>query len=137
MSDDIDHASEGEGDELRRAVASHCEGASWASFKPSLVHMNLGPELYATGAAKLGPEVWAKWLEAARPSVQVSAQRLLRLMSSHRWRVEVAPPSSINKVTPERLRALISVQGQTWVASLAVLPQVHVIALQSMPAVRA
>lgn len=137
MSDVIDSSPLSAEEDLGACVARHCEGASWALFVPSLAHMNLGPELYAAGASKMGPEVWARWLNAARPSVQVSAQRLLRLMSLHRWRVEVAPPSSLNSVTPERLRALISVQGHTWVASLAVVPQVHVIMLQAVPAVRA
>jgi hypothetical protein len=120
---------------LIAGVASHCDNASWARFVPGLAHMNLGPALYAMGASKLSPGLWALWLSQARPSAQVPARRLLMLMTRHRWRVEVAPPSPNRGSSPERLRALISVQGHSWVATLAAVPHVHVMALQVMPEV--
>jgi hypothetical protein len=136
MSEQTKHPNNLAGDDgLMAGVASHCDAASWAQFVPSLAHMNLGPALYAMGASKLSPGLWALWLSQARPSAQVPARRLLMLMTRHRWRVEVAPPSPNRGASAERLRALISVQGHAWVATLAVVPHVHVMALQAMPEV--
>jgi hypothetical protein len=137
MSDGVESGTNDLVQALLSDVGSRAERSSWARFVAALAHMGLGQDGVSSSLAGLSPALFGQWLLDARPSAQVRAQRLLMLMSRHRWLIEEAPPTSPNRQSQERLRVLLSVQGHAWVLRLAAVPRVHVLSIEPVPVVRA
>lgn len=105
---------------LTAAVAEHCEMGSWMAAQAGLARLGR-PE----------PLDVVDWLRQAPMSEQVEAQRLLRLMSRHQWRLTPLPTFPLDP--RERLHLALSVQGLRWHVALSHPPGVRALIVDPHP----
>ena len=110
---------------LLARVGRCCEPGSWARSRAWLVQA--GRLRGSAAQGDVAPEDWARWLLTARPSLQASAQGLVRAMARQVWRLEVGDQTG--KASSAQLQAAIRVGGQRWLVGLVAEPQLQVVAL--------
>ena len=110
----------------RSRLAAGCRPDTWQRLAPRLAAMHV--------PAGDGPEVLVQWLEQAGGRVRSDAQRVLRAMERHTWRVQ-ALTGPYNAAT--KLGFRVTAGAQAWWLQFEPAPRLRIVRIERLPTAEA